>query len=236
MDLSGIWELQPSFPRSLNRLNAKEILAAIKHRPQGDVHSNIVEEIVDHSPEAEILQQNSDFAILRVCPGRFRNVGHYIIGYADERGLFIHNVPSGDIDLCSEPMWYILQWLNRREEGFHRIQGDLLLRKIKDPWEIEQIELKEKEEPPFFHAPYYPGVTLGNGHNIEGTVTAVQDDNGRDPRVIAKVGGKRGEKTSKEVRVRHREHREVHRRSEKKEYHEAGMQKRGEDGDWRGDD
>jgi len=145
-------------------------------------------------------------------------------------------------------MWFIIQWLNRAEDGFHRVQGDLLLRTIKDPWEIEQIELLEKEEPDdlsdnerYFQNSLqgdYRQVQLGNNHKFEGMVSKVLNNDTRtDPRVVAKTGKKEDKKRTRErVRITHQEHSHVERSSKRKKLRETAMQRRGEDGSWGGDD
>ena len=221
-----------AFPRSLKNIKEVDLLRSVYHHPQGNTHKETVHQLGWLFPEVEILQQNSDFAILRTCPGISLHAAHYIVGYADDlrfrssglKGLFMHNLPSGDIDFESEPFWYILQWLNRIDEGFHRVQGDLLLREIREGWEIEDFTLKEKEESPnsLFNQSC---ITLGNGHELSGRLTAVASDEGADPnqRAIAKTDKDR------ELHIRHREHDTTGRTSKAKKYYETGLQRRGRD-------
>lgn len=218
-----------SFPNSLARIKEDALFQSVSLNPQGENHRETIGNLLRRLPEVEILQQASDFAVVRTCPGIHLRNAHYIVGYADDfRGLFIHNVPSGDIELSSEPLWYILQWMNRTEEGFHRVQGDLLLRDIREGWEIEQILEEEKEG--MFHEEH-SFVTIGNGHEIYGKATrptsSYADAPDPDPRALTKTEEKH-ERVSK-LQVRHREHAEVNRESKRKTYREIGLQRRGRD-------
>ena len=207
------------FPKTLADIKEADLMKAVYHYPQGQSHKNTVASILYQSPEVEILQQSPDFAILRTCPG-----------------LFLHNVPSGDIELGSEPLWYILQWLNRTDEGFHRVQGDLLLRDIREGWEIEEIQSKEKDldvagrDDMGMFSEQCP-ISIGNNHDIFGAVTrptSANENPDPDPRLLAKTEVQKNN-FPKKLNVRHREHPEISRDSKKKVYREIGLQRRGRD-------
>lgn len=209
-------------PKSLSNLKSIELLRAIDRFPQGRGHIDTVRSFVDRQVDAEILQQNHDYAVLRINQIHWPNKpSHWLCGYSDVRGLFIHNLPFGAMDYCSEPMWYILSYVNRREDGFRRVQGDLLIRDIKEGWEIEELRELEKEFEGFFKKRNAP---IGNRHIIEGYVTdVVANDNRTDEKVITKTEKK------ERVRIRHDEHRPVEKVSNKTEYNEIELQERGEE-------
>jgi hypothetical protein len=213
------------FPKTLLGLNELQLLGAVQANPQDwDTQRRILDTILVRDIEAEIIQRNPDYAIMRICPtGRNMLNSHWLIGYADDRGLFIHNLPEGNIDYCSEPMWYILQWINRIEDKFERVQGDLLIRDIKDGWEIERLEREEKENPHLFECYTYPHPSIGNRHEILGEVAATSSEAIEDDAPAATVKLSKG----KPLTIEHRTHQRVRRATAKKEFKEVALQRRG---------
>lgn len=210
------------FPRTLLGLNELQLLRAVHSFPQDySTQTDILRNVFARDVEAEITNRNPDYAIMRVCPtGHQSRTSHWLIGYADDNGLFIHNLPEGNIDYCSEPIWYILQWINRIDEGFQRVQGDLLLRDIKEGWEIERLEREEKEDKNFFNPTNH---RIGNRHELAGMIATVASENIESDAPAATA------KTSKEkpIEITHPHHQRVRRESKQRKYKEVALQKRG---------
>ena len=236
----GVIQERPDWPQSFENLTARAILSSIIRYPQGFSHDRTVRSF-GYPCDVEVLQQNHDYAIIRVAgqgPGYTNQIPTFwLVGYADSN-LFIHSLPKGDIDYVSEAFWYILSYLNRREEGFHRVQGDLLLRKIVKGWEFEELQLLEKETPStFLPRSAEDRFQVGNNHQLLGVLSVVQA--GSDgPRTTARTGRTRErEHAPTDLQVHHVEHGEIRRTSLKPEYQEVALQRADENNGVRvGDD
>lgn len=209
-----------SKPRSFRDLNALDLLTSVYRYGEGRDQKNNAEELATTSGgmkvEAEVLQQCHDYALLRVNPTFWvQTPSVWLAGYSD-RGLFLHSMPYGDIDYESESFWHILEYLNRHDEGFHRVQGDLLIRKLA-PWEAEDIKTLSDEDEHYFSK---NGIALGNNHRVYGESSSISNDEQNGDRAIVRT--KKRERT----RIDHGSHPSIEYSSNTEDLKEIGMQRR----------
>lgn len=219
MEFNGFEQDFCSMPKSLLNIDPLELVNAIYKYPQGSGTTHTVLYNLNHGSEIEIVNQNHDYAVLRMSPSPLLNRGvpaHWLTGFSD-RDLFLHAMPYGDIDYSSEPWWYILNYLNRKDQGYERLQGDLLFRKF-DDWEHENMVNLLKEDPYLIQDHTY--TVLGNSHNVCGSSSQPKNDDSGGQKITTRT------RERECVNVNHNEHPPANWESDKEEFQEVGMQRR----------
>lgn len=91
-----------------------------------------------------VIKSNEKYAIIKKAKTLWSQVQYYLTGINDEGWYFLHDLPN-DVQPEKNSIDDILKRINFVNDGFERIQGDILLRFI----DMDDLEIIEEATPQF---------------------------------------------------------------------------------------
>jgi len=95
----------------------------------------------------EVTDSNEKYAIIVKTPNMLSQGATYLTGVNDEESYFVHEIPD---ELKAKTLDEIVKEINREDEGYERIQGDVLVQTIRIS-EFENLERGIPEKEGWFH-------------------------------------------------------------------------------------
>lgn len=160
-----------------------QLIHELKKNGQGENHAAVavhLETVLDGQKShpktigIDLICKSNDYAVTRSMDGS--KVEYFLVGFlgGGETGLFSHQLPSDGICYEESTMSQILDYANRRHEGFRRVQGDVIARKVADCPGLSENTVRELQNMAW---QFGGGIKIGNSHEIRGCFPWVKSRN-----------------------------------------------------------
>lgn len=118
----------------------------------------------------KVIKHSDGYSIIRKDWSIMGQTFYYLAGINDEGMYFVHQIPS-DIDVEKLTIQSILSYVNHEEEGFERVQGDVLCKFIRyDRVEVDRagsLEYKGVFRRKIDHRQMYPRQIVAKRGDVE---------------------------------------------------------------------